>query len=221
MIKTYLILILLALTINTYGQIALIEDSDGFTNVRKNKSVKSEIIYQVKENEVFFIDVEYIDSDSNWIKVWISKDKFSKYYSDNDITGYIHRSRIKSLGSLSISKDNNPKLVFKIKKADTTRVFEKNSYGLEIPLSMSYEVKEMKVIWKGETLTQDRQLFDDLFNIQFETGNYTSDQKRFTTYKQGETYFIKQACADGGGYYEVVWVIRNGKIIQRLAGWIT
>lgn len=221
MIKTQLIFVFLAFTLNSFGQIAVITDPDGYTNVRKDESSKSEIIYQVKEDEVFFVDVESIDLKSNWIKVWISKDKFSKYYSANDFTGYIHHSRIKSLDSLPISKDNNPKLVFKIEKADTTRVFEKTPYGLEISLSRSYEVKEMKIIWKGETLAQEQQLFNDLYNIQFEIGTYSSDQKKFTTYKQGETYFIKQACADGGGYYEVVWVIRNGKILQRLAGWIT
>ena len=69
--KNYLIFILLFLTMNIFSQIGLINDPDGFTNVRKGKTTKSEIIHQIKENEVFFINVEYLDLNSDWIKIWI------------------------------------------------------------------------------------------------------------------------------------------------------
>ena len=212
---------LLLFAIQSRAQIELIEDPDGFANVRKERGAHSEILYQVKENEVFFMNEEEIEADSSWIEVWIPRHKFSKYlvdFSNSDIIGYIHKSRIKRIDSLQIENSNIPELHFKIQKADTTQELTRGTFGLEIPLSMSYEVKKLSLIWNDSISLQKSILFDDLFNIAFDVEIYRSNEQRFLTYRQGETYFIKQECADGAGYYEIVWVIHNGQIIQRLVG---
>lgn len=214
---------LLLLTFQSFAQIGLIEDTDGYTNVRKERKIDAEVVHQVKENEVFFMNEEEIESDSNWIEVWIPRNKFSKYlidFSNSDVTGFIHRSRIKPIDSLQSLNSNIPELLFEIQKADTTKELTIGTFGLEIPLSMSYEVEKLSLVWNDSIFVQESILFDDLFNIAFEIGIYRSSEQRFTTYRQGETYFIKQECADGAGYYEIVWAIRNGEIVQRLVGWI-
>ncbi|MCR9154445.1 MAG: hypothetical protein NXI09_10075 [Bacteroidetes bacterium] len=211
-------------SVTCFGQIGLINDLDGYTNVRKEKSADSEILFQIKENEVFFIDVYYVDLDSSWIKIWFPKSKYSKYnkdYSNSDLNGYIHKSRIRLIDSLRVCEKDCPKLIYGIQKADSTRELENGVFGLEIPLSMSYEVSSLYLKWDNQTIQQNTELYDDLLNVAFEEGNYTSDCGRFTTYENNGTYFIRQKCADGAGYYEIIWVVKNGEIIQRLAGWIT
>ena len=64
-----------------YGHTGLvIEDSDGYTNVRALGSSKAKIITQVKSGS--FVDV--IEKRGDWWKV----------KTDNGIVGYIHKSRI-------------------------------------------------------------------------------------------------------------------------------
>jgi len=221
--KNLLIFFLLFLTIESYSQVGLIIDSGDFTNVRKERGTHSEILYQVKENEVFFMNEEEIEADSSWIEIWLPRHKFSKYladFSNSDIIGYIHKSRIKRIDSLQIENSNIPELLFEIQKADTTQELTIGTFGLEIPLTMSYEVEKLSLVWDDSMFLQESILFDDLFNIAFDVGFYSSNEQRFTTYRQGKTYFIRQECADGAGYYEIVWVIRNGQIIQRLVGGI-
>ncbi len=221
--KIILLIILTFFTLKTSGQIGLINDADGYTNVRKEPSIKSEILYKVKENEVFFIDVEYLNLESDWILIHIPKSKFSKYDSDwkpYDLNGFIHKSRIRDIDSLPTVTGNNIKLIFKIVKADPNKDLDQGTFGLDIPLSISYEVKDLTLEWNGERFPQLKELYNDLYNVSFNEGIYDSTEERFKIYFFIDTYFIRQKCADGGGYYEIVWVIRDGEIIQRLAGWI-
>jgi len=61
---------------------AVINDPDGYTNLRQGKSVKSKIIGKIYENEQFDVYVE----PGNWWLVSISKYNFN---------GYIHKSRVR------------------------------------------------------------------------------------------------------------------------------
>ncbi|MEP5610787.1 MAG: SH3 domain-containing protein [Cyclobacteriaceae bacterium] len=66
---------------------AIIDDPDGYTNVREEADVKSEIIAQIKENRVF---IYHPNPNKRWLKVRL----------DNEITGYMHISRIKPVHEL-------------------------------------------------------------------------------------------------------------------------
>lgn len=203
------------------AQVGLIEDPDGYTNIRKEASSKSEILSRINENEVFFYNPEYMDIDSEWIEVWQDQQKFSKQatdFSTDIIVGFIHRSRLKMLDSLELAKAGHPLLTFEIEKADTSRVFKYAPYGLEIPLEQSNEITQLCLLWNQELMYQDDVLYDDLYNVVFETGTIVSNEDRFITYVNGDSYFIYQQCADGAGYYEVVWVVRDGEVVQRLVG---
>lgn len=57
----------------SYSQIGIIKDKDGYTNVRKATSIKSKIVYKLKENEAFWFN----DIGEDWIEVFIPQDKFS------------------------------------------------------------------------------------------------------------------------------------------------
>lgn len=229
-IVTTLILVFFT-TLSTFGQVGLINDKDGFTNVRKGPSSNSEIIYKLNDWEVFFIDIDYLDLDSSWIKIWIAKNKYSIYNgqpNSYDFFGFIHKSRIKLLDSLPLVSDTEVYLDFKISRADTNKTMDTSFYtingqvpqGLEIPLADSYEVDSLRLLWKGQKIPVKKELFQDLYNVSFQEGYYNSKGERFKTYLHNDRYYIEQSCADGAGFYMVVWVIENGEIIQRLAGTI-
>ncbi len=91
--KNLLILVTILLTFNTGNaqdassyKKAVINDPDGYTNVREGKSVNYNVIAKIYENEVFFA---YPSATSNWYQV-ITK---------NGTKGYVHNSRISFLNN--------------------------------------------------------------------------------------------------------------------------
>jgi hypothetical protein len=191
----------------------------------KEKSLTSEKIYKLPDTLVFLIDS--YDENDDFVEISIPRNIYSKsvsngntYLHDNFyISGYVEKSGIRFIDSLKQVKGTSVGLVFYIRKADTTKTLSKTNmrYGLGIPLNMSWEVKEMYLIWKGKLIKQDRMLYDDLFNVTYRPGKYSSiNNDKFRIYYDNGIYYIKQNCADGCGSYEITWVIKDGKIIQRL-----
>ena len=70
---------------------AVINDPDGFTNVREGKSVNYSIVTKIYEHEVFYA---YPSSNSNWYPV----------ITNDGIKGYVHNSRISFLDKNSSSQ---------------------------------------------------------------------------------------------------------------------
>jgi hypothetical protein len=70
---------------------AVINDPDGFTNVREGKSVNYSVIARLYENEVFYA---HPSNASNWYPVITKK----------GIKGYVHNSRISFLNNNSNQK---------------------------------------------------------------------------------------------------------------------
>lgn len=77
----------------------IINDPDSYTNIRAGKGTNFEIVGRILENELF---VYYDSTDQNWLKVAITKcrcDEPNRIY--NNITGYVHRSRILNTDDLT------------------------------------------------------------------------------------------------------------------------
>ncbi|MEO9513596.1 MAG: SH3 domain-containing protein [Flavobacteriaceae bacterium] len=81
--KTIFILFVLLITFTGYSQskIGVINDKDGFTNIRADKSTKSKIIGKIHDNEYFTF---FENDDTNW---WIIE-------TENGQIGYLHKSRV-------------------------------------------------------------------------------------------------------------------------------
>ncbi|UOY07777.1 SH3 domain-containing protein [Muricauda sp. SCSIO 64092] len=81
--KHIFILLILFLTFKGYCQskIGIIKDKDGFTNIRSDKSNKSEVIGKIFDKEHFTF---FENDDSNW---WIIE-------TENGQIGYLHKSRV-------------------------------------------------------------------------------------------------------------------------------
>jgi len=63
-------------------EVLKIEDPDGYTNLRRNKNISSEILQKVKSGE----PIEVLDNTSDWFLVKTKEGK----------EGYIHKSRVRS-----------------------------------------------------------------------------------------------------------------------------
>ena len=99
--KFILLHLLVFFHLSAYSQIyetGIINDPDGYTNIRLGKGTSYEIIDKLYADDLFI----YVDStDQNWLKIWITKcncDTPRKPY--NQIEGYVHRSRIQNLNRL-------------------------------------------------------------------------------------------------------------------------
>ena len=116
----------LIIPILNYGQseLAMISDSDGFVNVRADKSPDSEIITTIKEGDFLLCE----PTSDNWWKV-------ENFYSQ---TGFVHKSRIRLVKDLtekqqrdliinSINKLNDYRL-----KYDSLRLILTNNERLEL-----------------------------------------------------------------------------------------
>jgi len=79
------------------GQEAIINDEDGYTNVRSSPNTSSEILYKIYDNETFYVDPVL---NENWYKV---------IASENRPSGWIHKSRVKIL-SLNPNEKMNDEL---------------------------------------------------------------------------------------------------------------
>lgn len=211
------------------AQIGVITHREAPTNLYKSPAQNSDVVRQLYFGEVFFIDLEHSEFPDEWVSIWIPANHLSKLYSgqEHGVSGFVHRSKIKKLEETPKTEKKDILLIF-----ETAQTFVANKsidkqgyvdglfpYGSEGHLFQSFEIQKMQLVWQGDTFELSSYFFNDLFNIHYKSGILTSASEKFKTYKSGNTYYIHHSCGDGGGYYEVVWVIRNGKILQRLAGW--
>lgn len=97
-----LFLLLICLSFTAKAQFAIINDADGFVNVRKAKNAKSEITGRINSGDlVLYFDEdrgkEWIwisHSDANFIDFASSRTLLTSKVSKANLTGYVHRSRL-------------------------------------------------------------------------------------------------------------------------------
>jgi len=210
--KKYLFFLLWIFQMTLYAQkqdeAIILEDKE---IVYSKPSIKSKIEFTLHKNEVFLI----IEDNSDWVEIEINSDKLSKNH--NNITGFISKSKIHLVDNLQIDSSEDVSLSFRIVKVDLSRGNIGNKkYGIKI-LDSSFSIEKMFLKWKDKLIEQDQKFFNDIYNISFEEGNYPNAKNdKFSIYKSDDVYFIKQKCGDGAGFYEITWVVKDGKIIQRV-----
>ncbi|NJB72035.1 hypothetical protein GGR42_002526 [Saonia flava] len=220
----YLIGILFFTTsLNLFGQVAIINDKDGFTNVRLKPQQNSEIIYNLKTNQVFWFGEEDFYSDNvDWIMVEITKNKYSiECGSLDNLIGYVHKSRIKPLNTIKEYKGTELEFYYKTQPFnEKNKIIDyQNDYIVSIEGLHPWgtdggkpkiEVKELEIKIKENSITVPEILISDIYEC----------DNNFNIYKIGQTYFVHQWNSDGAGAYEIVWVFTEKGIEQRLVGTI-
>jgi hypothetical protein len=224
MLKRLLLLLLFLTPIVAHAQVSIIQDKDGYTNVRAKADGKSAVIYRLKSNEVFWYDYEESHDKEEWITVTIPLNKFALdgnlCSTESKLNGFIHKSRLLPLDKLKPYTASDFNFQYSVKKFDAkshliTYRYEnvvilvdgRHPWGTDGNLPKS-EVEKITVSIEGNIIDIPKILYGDIFEC----------DNDFDVYRVGDTFFVHQWNSDGAGAYEIIWVITREGVIQRLVG---
>ncbi len=225
----FAILAILYLKANAQA-IAIINDKDGFVNVRKGKSNHSPVVGKIYKGDLFTF---YEDGKSGWVNVFQSFEN----KPGSDLQGYVSANRIfpiskfNSIQSVKAFRDSsiahndtlnivvkaspfrrkNHRLTFsKITAENTkpalTKIDGKTILGTDGELPHK-AIADLKIKLNGQFLLIPKSAFNDLY----EPGLASLE----VYFGRDNTIYIEMDNSDGAGSYSVVWVIRNNKYIKR------
>ena len=207
------------------GAFAVINDKDGYVNVRKEKSVHSKVLKKLDNNTLIFV-LEYDKAhDGNWI------------YADNE--GYIYNDRVKWIHNFpqidkAIAKGNT--IVFEGKEIQvvlSTEKFDKSKHSFKYHKEYrdviekidgklfwgtdgnmpKREYKSIEVKIRGKQVPIPKSAYNDLYEsslyIEFNSVHYDKDN---------DILYIVANNGDGAGSYMVCWQIEKGLYKGRKVG---
>ncbi len=205
----------------SWGEVAIIQDPDAWTYVREAPDLKSEVIYTLHENKVFWYDQYDLDQKKEWIPISILKNDYSLgCLQERFVMGFIHRSRILPLENIEEYSGNDFSFEYELGNFDTTnKVIENyNQSGIEAingrtlwgtdGIFPNTQVNGIKVIMDGRRINIHEIFYADLFEC----------DNDFSIHKNDDTYFVHQWNSDGAGAYEIVWVLDKNGLKQRIVG---
>ena len=207
------------------GAFAVINDKDGYVNVRKEKSVHSKVLKKLDNNTLIFV-FEY---DKAYYGNWI--------YADNE--GYIYNDRVKWIHNFpqiakGIAKGNT--IVFEGKEIQvvlSTEKFDKSKHSFKYHKEYrdviekidgklfwgtdgnmpKREYKSIEVKIRGKQVPIPKSAYNDLYEsslyIEFNSVHYDKDN---------DILYIVANNGDGAGSYMVCWQIEKGVYKGRKVG---
>ena len=207
------------------GGFAVINDKDGYVNVRKEKSVHSKVLKKLDNNTLIFVFVYDKAHDGNWI------------YVDNE--GYIYNDRVKWIEELpKVAKGVEKKNAIHFSGKDisvtlTSQKFDKSKhsfkYNKEYPDAIekidgktffgtdgnmpkeAYKSIEVKIRRKHVSIPQSS--YSDLY-----LPNLYTDLNFVYYDKDSDILYIVANNGDGAGAYMVCWQIEKGVYKGRKVG---
>jgi hypothetical protein len=208
---------LLAQTDDLQG-FAIIKDKDRFTNVREKPTAKSAIDGTIKEDEIFYC--LWNEGHEDWYQI---------DYKNG--SGFIHKSRIKSLYSLPQIKKNsqvkdtlfltNDSITVIITKAKFVKsqhkitndkngrphkIDGKEPWGLDGNLPKIC-LKSLEIKVNGELIDIPKNDLMDLFEPNFNSTGFYFNHKNIC--------YLVMSNSDGAGSYSIVFEIKDKKYIKR------
>ena len=207
------------------GAFAVINDKDGYVNVRKEKSVHSKVLKKLDNNTLIFV-LEYDKAqEGNWI------------YADNE--GYIYNDRVKWIHNFpqiakGITKGNT--IVFEGKEIQvtlSTEKFDKSKHSFKYHKEYrdiiekidgkpfwgtdanmpKREYKSIEVKIRGKQVSIPQSAYNDLYEsylyTEFNSVHYDKDN---------DILYIVALNGDGAGAYMVCWQIEKGVYKGRKVG---
>lgn len=221
--KTITTILLTILSNLAIAQFAVIDDKDGYSNIRSAPELGNNIQDKLENGHLVYC----MDTQGNWI------------IADYDIKnqskdGCIYKDRLKLVSSFEkitmISKGANTS-VFKndsIKVTVTTQPFDKSKYKFTYDkesgrfivkingkdyygsdgLLPTVEFKTITVLWGNKTIVLPASATDNLFDARAKDAAVNYDKVNHVLYAQTEG-------GDGAGSYLVIWKIVNGVYKER------
>ena len=207
------------------GAFAVINDKDGYVNVRKEKSVHSKVLKKLDNNTLIFVFVYDKADDGNWIHP--------------DYEGYIYNDRVKWIHNFpqiakGIAKGNT--IVFEGKEIQvvlSTEKFDKSKHSFKYHKEYrdviekidgklfwgtdgnmpKREYKSIEVKIRGKQVSIPQSAYNDLYEsylyTEFNSVHYDKDN---------DILYIVANNGDGAGVYMVCWQIEKGVYKGRKVG---
>ncbi|WP_314296652.1 hypothetical protein [Capnocytophaga gingivalis] len=207
------------------GSFAVINDKDGYVNVRKEKSVHSKVLKKLDNNTLIFVFVYDKADDGNWIHP--------------DYEGYIYNDRVKWIHNFpqiakGIAKGNT--IVFEGKEIQvvlSTEKFDKSKHSFKYHKEYrdviekidgklfwgtdgnmpKREYKSIEVKIRGKQVSIPQSAYNDLYEsylyTEFNSVHYDKDN---------DILYIVANNGDGAGAYMVCWQIEKGVYKGRKVG---
>jgi hypothetical protein len=220
--KNILITSLLLITLNTFGQFAVIDDKDGFCNVRSEAKSGNNIIDKLQNGKLVYC----FDEESNWINI--------DYNNDNkDLNGFIYTGRVKYIENytrLQKIDEGDDKLTLAGNSIKVTVLLKEfDSAKNKISIHKKYNVVEKingkpywgtdggmpKTQYKSIAITIDGKHADipqhalaDVFEPNLNSTFASYDDAR-------KILYIYATNGDGAGGYAIIWKIQNGVYNER------
>lgn len=216
--KILLPCILVFLSIFSFGQFAIIQDKDGYCNIRSSAGIDSKVIDKLENGHLVY----WLEQNGNWANI-----EYTKNEQERD--GQVYYDRLKFISDYSSipfhSQGSNSVTYSKdsIKVIISQQKFDKSKYKLsfngeakdqvelingkqywgtdgEVPKreykSIVVYIGQRKIILPQTSLTN---LFEPSLN--HTVVNYD---------KANNILYIQSANSDGAGFYEVIWKIEKG-----------
>jgi hypothetical protein len=221
--KTFILLLCILFTNYSFAQLAIINDADGFVNVRTSPEMGNNIQKKLKNGTLIYA----FEPQGNWLPI---------DYQDG--SGYIYKDRIKFLSSFTdipIAQKEETKVV--LKKGDISVTLSMKDFlpskhkleygkGGNAPFLIKIDGKEILgtdgnipqkqydsiTIQKGNTQISLKDMdFANLFepNLDDTVVNYDETQ---------DILYISSLNSDGAGGYFVVWAIEKGILTRKYVG---
>ncbi|HEY9000232.1 MAG TPA: SH3 domain-containing protein [Mucilaginibacter sp.] len=209
---------------------AVIKDSDGYVNVRKEPSANASIVSKIYTNSIFSCQpnktnwwkVLQVDNSnrSNWTEGYIYKDKVlllknwkvvkrqnaaldSGIFEKNSTVIIIKQKAFNyKQHKLSYTKSNPKENI----KSELLQIDGKRFWGTdgEIPKKV---LASVKIIVNKHSIILSKSAFDDLYEPHL--------NKISICHGTDDTLYISMLNSDGAGGYTIIWEFKGGKYIGR------
>ncbi len=229
MIKQLLILGFLFVISNSFAQFAVVDDKDGFVNVRKSPGIKNNIADTIYNGEFVFI-WDFDDILKNWFSIVYFK-------NDHEKDGYIYNSKFKELnkfqnisnkhsihGGLVLNSDSIKITIkvdsFQIRKNKIEYEKEENGYQYVKKINNKkfygtdgetprYQYKSIEIKFGKIKIVIPKSDFNDLFEPNLDNTEASYDAI-------SQNLYIYALNSDGAGSYAILWIIKNKKYLKRV-----
>lgn len=221
-----IILFFLIYSTKVFSQYGIVEDKDGYVNIRSEQSAKSRIIDTLHSGRILYI--LFLDEQKgDWLDCSFAR-------KGKNVSGYIHKSKVKLLTSFKKIKEKvvknqvsflNQKLNISITKEPFIAKNNKLKYRKRNPKSTE-ETYLQKINGKdfygtdgdlpreqyGKSIIKYDSIITILKTETFFCPNLESHELYWD--EKNNIYYLTTTNGDGAGAYVALWVIKEGKIID-------
>lgn len=213
---------------SSYAQMAIVQSTDGYSNLRSAGSTNAKIISPLQNNIVVLVDELYAEEHPNdkWLKVYVGSDPYCLNCSSDlskHKTGFIHESQLRFIKDLKKAASSDIKMSYtispfkatgkQIKYADNEKtviasINGKSYFGADCGIPKT-EIQKVEATVKGKKFNVPLDYIWSIINA----------QNNFKYFQNGNNFFAIQSLGDGACYSEVVWVFDAKGLKQRMLGW--